>query len=115
MENIMGLSFDSLLLAFLGVFIHVLMKIQNRKDKTEKFSFVTFFGNSMNWVRIMLTLASVIALLLMADDLSALLGVKLEDGTTAYSFFAFGAGYMNHSLILNVLKLFKKTTSKTEE
>ena len=103
-------------LAFLGMVIHILMKIANRKDKKiNKFSFKKFFSDSMNWVRILLSISSVIALILMADDLSDLMGIKLSDGSPARSLFAFGAGYLNHSMIRNVLKIFKKGQQNSED
>jgi hypothetical protein len=106
MENF---SWEYLGLAVLGLFIHILMKIASRTNKnTNKVSISSFFKDSMNWVRILLSLSSIVALLMMAADLSDMLGVTLKDGSPARSVFAFGAGYLNHSLIFNVLKVFKK-------
>jgi len=45
--------------------------------------------------------------MLMAEDLSDTLGIQLSDGSPAKSIFSFGAGYLNHSLIRNILKRFK--------
>lgn len=106
MEN---LNFELLLLAFLGMVIHIFMKIANRKDKkTNKFSFKVWFSDRMNWVRLILSIASTIALLIMSPDLIDMFGIELSDGSPAIKVFAFGAGYLNHSLIRNVLKVFKK-------
>ena len=108
-------SWQYLGLAVLGLFIHILMKIEGRENKTEsKTSVSAFFKDSMNWVRISLSLLSIIALLMMAEDLSDMIGITLKDGSPARSVFAFAAGYLNHSLIFNVLKMIKKR-SKTEE
>jgi len=104
MEN---LSFEYLFLAFLGMSIHILMKIYERKNKQESFSFKIFIADSMNWIRIGLVLTSVLALMMMAEDLSDILGIKLTDNSPAKSVFSFLAGYLNHSLIRNILKRFK--------
>ena len=106
MEN---LNLTLLGLALLGLFIHVLMKIVNRSNKkTTKFSFKVFFSDSMNWVRIVLSIASIFALLLMSEEIGNMIGITLTDGSPAPKVFAFGAGYFNHSIIRNVLKSFKK-------
>lgn len=105
MENI---NLQYVLLAVLGMVIHILMKIAERGNKkSNPFSFKVFFADRMNWVRIALSLTSVLALMLMAEDLSDTLGIQLSDGSPAKSIFSFGAGYLNHSLIRNILKRFK--------
>jgi len=93
-----------LLLALIGMVMHVLMKIINRKDKTKKLSFKVFFSDTMNWVRIGLAVCSTIAILLMAEDLGDMMGITLSTGAPAKSVLAFAAGYLNHSLIRNILK-----------
>jgi hypothetical protein len=106
MEN---LTLEYILLALLGMVIHILMKVANRGDKkNNKFSLKTWVQDRMNWVRLVLAVSSTVALMIMADDLANMLGVTLSDGSPANSVFAFGAGYLNHSLIRNVLKVFKK-------
>lgn len=105
MEN---LNWEYILLAVLGMVIHILMKIAERGNKkSNPFSFKVFFADRMNWIRIALSLTSVLALMLMAEDLSDTLGIQLSDGSPAKSIFSFGAGYLNHSLIRNILKRFK--------
>jgi len=95
-------------LALLGMLLHILMKIQERKDKTQKFSFKTFFADKMNWLRVILVIISTATLMLMSDDLTDMFGIQLTDGSPAKSLFSFGAGYLNHSLIRNILKTFQK-------
>lgn len=103
-----NLSLEYLVLALLGMIIHILMKISERKDKKDNpFSLKVFFADKMNWVRIILSFVSVIALMLMADDLTDTLGITLNDGSPAKSIFSFLAGYLNHSFIRNILKRFK--------
>lgn len=103
-----GINSQYLLLAFLGMVIHVLMKILNRDKKDNKFSLKVFFKDSMNWVRIGLTICSIIAILLMKDDIADIMGITLSDNSPAKSILAFGAGYVPHSILRNVLKLFEK-------
>lgn len=95
-------------LAILGVAIHILMHIVSRDKTNNPFSFKLFFSKRINWIRIVLSIVSTIALLLMADDVATIMGVTLTDGSPAKSLFAFLSGYMNHSIIRNVLKMFKK-------
>ena len=103
-----NLHLEYLLLAFLGMIIHILMKVAERKEKVNNpFSLKVFFADKMNLVRILLSLTSVLALMLMADDLTDTLGITLSDGSPAKTIFSFGAGYLNHSLIRNILKRFK--------
>ena len=112
MEN---LTLTNIALALLGMTIHILMKISERKNKTKKASLIEFLAEKMNWVRITLALLSTFAILLMAHDLGNIIGVTLDDGTVAMSVVSFLAGYSNHSLIRNVLKIFKKQTTNEIE
>lgn len=107
------LNLQYVLLALLGMVIHILMKIGERGNKKgNPFSFKVFFADRMNWIRIALSITSVLALMLMAEDLTDTLGITLSDGSPARSIFSFGAGYLNHSLIRNILKRFE--SSKNE-
>ena len=107
------LNLQYVLLAVLGMVIHILMKIGERGNKkANPFSFKMFFADRMNWIRIALSITSVLALMLMAEDLTDTLGITLSDGSPARSIFSFGAGYLNHSLIRNILKRFE--SSKNE-
>jgi hypothetical protein len=103
-----GIEKTHLLLAFLGMFIHILIKVLNRKDKSTKFSLKLFFSNSKNWIRILLAITSTFSLLLMSEDIGNILGIQLSDGTSAKSILAFMAGYLNHSIIRNILKIFER-------
>lgn len=110
------LQVEYVLLAFLGMILHILMKVMEQMKKSKsKFSFKTFFTDSMNWVRIIMSIISIMALILMADDLSEIIGIQLKDGSPARSIFAFGAGYLNHSMIRNVLKMFKKAQTNAAD
>jgi hypothetical protein len=108
MEN---LTPEYLLLALLGMIIHILMKVSDRRNKKdEKLSLKGFFSDSMNWIRMMLSILSAVALIMMSDDISSALGITLTDGSSAKTLFAFTAGYLNHSLIGNLLKIFNKSS-----
>lgn len=101
-------EFQYILLALLGMIIHILMHINQRRNKNIPTSVKIFLADKINWVRIFLSLTSIVSLLLMADDVANILGVTLSDGSPAKSLFAFLSGYMNHSIIRNVLKIFNK-------
>lgn len=101
-------TFEYILLAILGMFIHVLMNIVQRRNKFTSISIKIFLADYMNWIRVLLSLTSTFVLLLMADDVSKYLGVTIDNGSSAKSLFAFLSGYLNHSMIKNILKVFKK-------
>jgi hypothetical protein len=109
MEN---LNITYISLAFLGMTIHILMKISARMDKSTKPSFKAFFADRQNWIRIILSVLSTFAILLMADDIADVMQIKLSDDSPAKSILAFLAGYMNHSMIRNLLEMFKSTRNK---
>lgn len=97
-----------LLLAFLGMFIHILIQVLNRQDKSKEFSFFIFFSKPNNWIRIILAILSTIAILMMSEDIGNILGIQLSDGTSAKSILSFMAGYLNHSLIRKILNIFER-------
>lgn len=101
-------TIEYILLAFLGMFIHILIHILNRKNKSIPLSFSYYVSDVDNWIRLILSFLSIFALLIMSDSLSDMLGIKLSDGSSAKDVFAFVTGYLNHSLIKNVLRIFKK-------
>jgi len=101
-------QFEYLLLAFLGMFIHILMHILIRKNKSIPLSLSYYLSDVDNWIRLILSISSIFTLLILSDNLSDMFGIKLSDGKPAKDVFAFITGYLNHSLIKNVLKLVKK-------
>jgi hypothetical protein len=103
-----NLTIEYLLLAFLGMFIHILIHILNRKNKSIPLSFGYYVSDVDNWIRLILSITSIFALLLMSESLSNILGITLSNGASAKDVFAFITGYMNHSLIKNVLRIIKK-------
>lgn len=103
-----NITFEYVLLALLGMTIHVVMKVLNRSNKSEPLSLRFYLRSHKNWLRGILTILSVIAILYMADDIGNMLGITLSDGSPAKGVMAFLAGYMNHSLIRNLLKVIEK-------
>jgi hypothetical protein len=103
-----NLNFEYLLIAFLGMVIHILMHILNRKNKSIPLSFSYYISDIDNWIRLLLSILSIIALLIMSDSLANIFGIVLSDGSSAKDVFAFITGYLNHSVIKNVLRILKK-------
>lgn len=103
-----NLTFEYILLAFLGMIIHIFIHILNRKNKSIPLSFGYYLSDFDNWIRMILSILSIFALLIMSESLSDILGIKLSNGGSAKDVFAFITGYLNHSLIKNVLRIFKK-------
>jgi len=99
---------EYVLLAVLGMAVHIIMTVLQRKNKKEPISISYFFSDFYNWLKIIVVLISIVALFLMADDVANILGITLSDGSPARSVFSFLIGYLNHSLIKNVLKIVKK-------
>lgn len=97
-----------ILLAMLGMVIHVLMKLVNRTNKTQPISLSYYLRNPKTWLRGTLTILSIVAILYMSDDIGNMLGITLRDGSPAKSVMAFFGGYLNHSLIRNLLKVVQK-------
>jgi hypothetical protein len=102
------MTLEYILLAFLGMLIHILIHILNRKNKSIPISLGYYISDVDNWIRLILSIVSIFALLLMSESLSNIFGIKLSDGSSARDIFAFITGYLNHSLIKNVLRLVKK-------
>lgn len=103
-----NLTLEYISLAFLGMIIHILIHVLNRKNKSIPISFGYYISDIDNWIRMVLSILSIIALLMMSENLSNMLGIQLSDGSSAKDVFAFITGYLNHSLIKNVLRIFKK-------
>ena len=103
-----NLTMEYTILAFLGMFIHILIHIVNRKNKTIPLSIGYYLSDINNWIRIILSILSIISLLIMSESLRDMFGIKLSNDSSARNVCAFIIGYLNHSLIKNVLRIFKK-------
>lgn len=112
MEN---LNPTMITLAALGMLIHALMFVLQYTNKKNKFSFKIWFADKMNWIRIILAMASTVAILLMIDDIAAYFGMTIEGHGSVLKLIAFTAGYLNHSLIKNVLRTFKKKVDNSND
>jgi len=99
------------ILAFLGIFIHLTVSVMYRKNKNTPFSFAYIVTSGNNYIRLSLAVASTWAILLMSDDIAALINLKLSDGTPAKHLLSFFAGYFNHSLIRKLVNVFNKKTN----
>ena len=62
----------------------------------------------MNWIRIVLSILSIVALILMSDSIADIMGVTLADGAPAQDLFAFAAGHSSHALIKWLLRFLDK-------
>jgi len=101
-----------IVLAILGIIIHIGMKINQRSNKAnEKFSIKKWLTDSMNLWRLFLSIASTAAILLMSEDIAAYFGLSVEGHGNLMNIIAFGAGYSNHSFIRNLLKIFKRQSN----
>jgi hypothetical protein len=94
----------NILLALLGVTIHLLMKFKTRTNKASDFRFKFWLKD--NWVNAVLSVLSAIAVLFMLQDVSMFVGNGAQELT---KLVAFCAGYFNHSLIRAITKRFKKS------
>jgi hypothetical protein len=105
MENF---QLQYILLAILGMVIHIITHVLQRQNKKVPMSIKYFLSDFYNWIRILLVIVSIATLFLMADDVANILGITLSDGSPARSVFAFLCGYLNHSIIKNIIKIVKK-------
>jgi hypothetical protein len=103
-----NLTLEYTLIAFLGMTIHILFSILNRNNKNIPLSLGYYVSDMNNWIRLTLSILSIFALLIVSDSVADILGIKMSNGTPAKDLFALIAGYLNHSLIKNVLRIFKK-------
>ena len=108
------LNLTIITLAFLGMLIHMLMFVMQKCKGDNKFSFKVWIKDKMNWMRLVLSFISTLAIILMLDDIAALFGVAVEGHGGLLKLVAFSAGYFNHSFIKNILKMFKKSTKTNE-
>lgn len=106
---ILGISTEYLVLAMLGVLIHVITSVLYRTDKSKNISVLVFVKDFRNWLRIALSVLSVYAILLMSDDVAKMMHIELPDGSPAHSLLAFLAGVFNYSLVKRLMKLLPKT------
>lgn len=105
MENF---TLENILLALLGMALHICMNVLQRKNRKKSVSIRYFVRDFKNWIRIAIVTISIIVLFITANDVADILGITLSNGSPAKSIFAFFIGYFNHSLIKNILKIVGK-------
>jgi len=84
------------------------MFVTNKTKGQNDFSFSIWLQDKMNWVRLVLSMLSTLALLMMLDDIAILFNVTVEGHESLLKVAAFCAGYFNDSLIKNILRIFRK-------
>jgi len=108
------LDLKMILLAILGMIIHLLMFVAAKTKGGNKFSITVWSQDTMNWIRLFLALTSTFAILLMLDEIALMFGVKIDGHGGLLKLVAFTSGYLNHSLIKNILKIFNKASQTSE-
>ena len=108
------LNSTMIMLAVLGMLIHLLMFVASKTKGKNKPQLSVWIQDSMNWIRLALAVISTLAILLMLDEIALMFGVTVEGHEGLLKVVAFAAGYLNHSLIKNILRVFKKVSSTSE-
>ena len=101
------LNLTTITLALSGMLIHFLMFVLQKTKGKNKFQLSVLLQDSMNWIRFALALISTFALLVMLDDIAKVFGMSVDGRDGILKIIAFTAGYLNHSLIKNILRMFK--------
>lgn len=108
----MELTFLHYVLAFLAIAINALQKVNKRKRKKLPIDFLTYIKK--NWVAWLISVLSIVALFIMANDFLQLLSLGSIDGklitvlTNATLVLAFIIGWFNFSLLKFGIGIFKK-------
>lgn len=96
-------NFMNFLVALLGATIHVLFDVYiSIKKNEDTFSFAVLFADPLNYIRFALTVLSIVALMLMIEDIGHLTKLPL-------AFNLLGVGWFNFSIIERLVKMFEKT------
>ena len=82
------------------------MKISAIIKKGQKFSIIEHIKSPVNIINFILSIISIVAIWFMKEDIAKLFNMKLDDATTARTVLAFLAGYLNQSLIKNLVSMF---------
>ena len=93
------------LLAFMGMIIHILIFVSSKTNKKNPFSLKVYFADSNNIIRLILSVLSTFSLLLMLDDIISFLEFHVENYGRFVNLTAFTIGYLNDSLIKNIIKI----------
>jgi hypothetical protein len=109
-----NITFEMYLLALLGILIHAAAKVLARTDKSTPLSLGTWIRHGKNWLRMFMSVASVVVLMLTAEDIAKMFGLNIEGSQSSMNILSFVFGYFNHSLITLVLKMFKSKIQPEE-
>lgn len=94
----------NIMLAVAGIVLHVLMKIQPHLRK-KTFNWSMFVKD--NLLTVIMSIIATFVLIVLSEDVLKLLGIEYTEGTI--SLMAFTAGYLNQSLLRNVMKIINPT------
>lgn len=91
-------------LGLLGLVIHILMKLQERKTK-HRDGFSASFWIKDNWIEIAMSILSLATILLMKEELFEFLGIiPVEDSDRFIKLTAFMSGFFNTELFRKLKK-----------
>jgi hypothetical protein len=97
MEHLTSLN---IILALSGVVLHILMKVQPHLRKK---TFVWGMFVKDNLLTVIMSIIATFVLVVLSEDVLQLFGIEYTEGTI--SVMAFTAGYLNQSLLRNVVKI----------
>ena len=100
-------TIELIVLALCGFIMYVIVKFQRRKDKSTSFDFKWWLNQ--NAAEFLLSFVSMVVIFIMKDKMSNMLGMQFTDESAAPYLFSFLGGYLNHSLIDDLLKTTVKT------
>ena len=93
-----------IVLAMLGLLMHIGFRLQTRSNKTESISLKYWIKD--NWLDVAMALLSVITILLMMDEVMLFLGITtIDNNDNFYKLTAFFAGLFNVALIRDIKKM----------
>jgi len=95
-------TIELIVLAFTGFLMYVVVKFMKRKDQST--SFEIKYWLSTNAAEFILSFLSMVVIFIMKDKMAGMLGMQFTDESAAPYLFSFLGGYLNHSLIDDLLK-----------
>ena len=95
-------TIELIVLAFTGFLMYVVIKFMKRKDKSTSFDLGWWF--KQNAAEFILSFLSMVVIFIMKDKLATMMGMQFTDESAAPYLFSFLGGYLNHSLIDDLLK-----------
>ncbi len=96
-----NLNLTNVALGLLGITIYILLKVQSR-DKKVKWSTMTWIDENM--LSLIISIIATFSIIIMAKDICDLMGIEAKD--SFIELLSFVAGYLNQSLLRNLIKTF---------